>query len=71
VTVLFPKEKVFGTRVVTGGAVAYQVVAPPAGAIIRTLPAGCAAARVGAVVYQRCGGVYYERVSTGYRVVVL
>jgi len=58
------------TRVVTGGAVAYQVVAPPAGAIIATLPAGCAAARVGAVTYQRCGNSYYERVATGYRVVV-
>jgi hypothetical protein len=64
-------DNVFYTRVVTGGNVAYQVVAPPAGAIIRTLPGGCASTRVGAVVYQRCGGVYYERVSTGYRVVVL
>ena len=31
----------------------------------------CPAARVGAVVYQRCGGVYYERVTTGDRVVGL
>jgi hypothetical protein len=64
-------DNVFYTRVISGGSVAYQVVGPPAGAIIATLPAGCAAARVGAVTYQRCGGTYYQRVGTGYRVVVL
>ena len=46
-------------------------MAPPAGAIIATLPAGCAAQVVGAVTYQQCGGTYYQRVSTGYQVVVL
>src|SRR5262245_36501456 len=59
------------TRVVSGGAVAYQVVAPPAGIIIATLPAGCSTVRVGGVAYSQCGPTYYQRVSTGYRVVVL
>jgi hypothetical protein len=46
-------------------------VAPPAGAIITTLPAGCTVTVVGAVSYQQCGTTYYQRVSTGYQVVVL
>jgi hypothetical protein len=59
------------TRVMSGGSVVYQVVGPPAGAIIATLPAGCTTARVGGVVYQSCGGTYYQRVTTGYQVVVV
>jgi hypothetical protein len=43
----------------------------PAGAIIATLPAGCTTARVGGGVYQSCGGTYYQRVATGYQVVVV
>ena len=58
------------TRVVSGGAMSYQVVAAPAGAIIATLPAGCRSVRVGNVAYSQCGATYYQRVSTGYRVVV-
>ena len=34
-------DNAYYTRVMTGGDVAYQVVEPPAGAIITTLPAGC------------------------------
>jgi hypothetical protein len=49
----------------------YQVVPAPAGAVIATLPGGCVARIVGAVSYQYCGGVYYQRISTGYQVVVL
>jgi hypothetical protein len=59
------------TRVYSGGSVANQVCAPPAGAIIATLPAGCTTARVGGVSYQRCGSTYYQRVGSGYQVVVL
>jgi hypothetical protein len=58
-------------RVVSGGSVAYQVVPAPAGAIIATLPAGCTSVRVGGVGYTQCGPTYYQRVSTGHRVVVL
>jgi hypothetical protein len=65
------QNNTYYTRVYSGGSVAYQVCGPPAGAIIRTLPAGCGAARVGAVTYQRCGSTYYQRVGTGYQVVVL
>ena len=53
------------------GAVVYQAVAAPVGAIITTLPAGCSSVRVGAATYSQCGSTYYERVSSGYRVVVL
>ena len=59
------------TRVMSGGAVVYQVVSPPAGIIIPTLPVGCSSVRVGGVAYSQCGPTYYQRVSTGYRVVVL
>ena len=58
------------TRVMSGGSMVYQVVAPPAGIIISTLPAGCRSVRVGNVAYTQCGPTYYQRVSTGYRVVV-
>jgi hypothetical protein len=59
------------TRVVSGGSMAYQVVGPPAGIIIPTLPGGCKSVRVGNVAYNQCGPTYYQRVGTGYRVVVL
>ena len=49
----------------------YQVVAPPAGAIIATLPASCTSVNVGGAAYTQCGPTYYTRVSTGYQVVVL
>src|SRR5262245_10598438 len=58
------------TRVMSGGAVSYQVVTAPAGAIIATLPGGCSSVRVGGVAYSHCGPTYYQLVSTGYRVVV-
>lgn len=65
------QDGVFYTKVMSSGAVVYQVVAPPAGAIITTLPAGCTTARVGNATYTQCGPTYYTRVSTGYQVVVL
>jgi hypothetical protein len=55
----------------TSGTVAYQVIPPPAGAIIVTLPAGCTSVRVGNASYTQCGPTYYTRVATGYQVVVL
>jgi hypothetical protein len=64
-------DNVFYTRVMSSGTVTYQVVAPPAGAIITTLPANCKSVRVGNVAYTQCGPTYYTRVATGYQVVVL
>jgi hypothetical protein len=52
-------DNVFYARAYQGGTVVYQVVGPPTGAVIRTLPVGCTTARVGGVVYQRCGTTYY------------
>ena len=57
-------------RVVCGGDVSYRVVTAPAGAIITTLPGGCTTTVAGGVAVQQCGTTYYQRVSTGYRVVV-
>lgn len=64
-------DNVFYTRVITSGNVAYQVVAPPAGAIIATLPGGCSTVRVNNVAYSQCGPTYYQRVSNGYQVVII
>jgi len=57
--------------VMSSGTVVYQAVAPPAGAIITTLPAGCTSVQVGGAAYSQCGPTHYQRVSTGYQVVVL
>jgi hypothetical protein len=62
---------VYYTRVISNGATVYQVVQPPAGIVIATLPAGCSTVRVANVAYSQCGGTYYQRVSGGYSVVVL
>jgi hypothetical protein len=59
------------TRVISNGTMVYQVVSPPAGIVIATLPAGCTSVRVAGVAYSRCGPTYYQRVGGGYRVVVL
>jgi hypothetical protein len=59
------------TRVISNGSMVYQVVAPPAGIVIGTLPPGCRSVRIGNVAYSQCGRTYYQRVSGGYRVVVL
>ena len=64
-------DNVYYTRVISGGAVTYQVVGRPAGAIIATLPARCTSVRVGGVAYSQCGSTYYQRVGAGYQVVVL
>jgi hypothetical protein len=59
------------TKAMHEGQVVYQVVAPPAGAVITTLPAGCSLVKVGGATYSQCGTTYYQRVSSGYQVVVL
>lgn len=59
------------TRVMSNGAMVYQVVGPPVGAVIRTLPVGCTSVRVGSIAYSQCGPTYYQRVGSGYQVVVL
>ena len=64
-------DNAYYTRVMTGGEVAYQVVDPPAGAIITTLPAGCKTVNVSGAAYSQCGTTYYSRVASGYQVVVL
>lgn len=64
-------DNVFYTRVMNGSDVVYQVVAPPAGAIITTLPANCKSVQVSNAAYSQCGSTYYSRVSNGYQVVVL
>jgi hypothetical protein len=58
-------DNAYYTQVYSGGDVAYQVVAPPAGAIITTLPSGCAQSGP----YWTCGNVYYQRSGSGYAVI--
>jgi hypothetical protein len=70
-TTYYYADNTYYTRVMSSGSVAYQVVAPPAGAIITTLPANCKSVRVGNATYTQCGPTYYTRVATGYQVVVL
>src|SRR5688572_23179180 len=48
-------DNVYYTKVMSSGQVAYQVVEPPAGAPIATLPAGCTSAQVGKATYTQCG----------------
>src|SRR5262245_11474709 len=57
-------------QVMYGGQVSYRVVAAPAGAIITTLPGGCSTTVMNGVAVSQCGTTYYQRVSTGYKVVV-
>jgi hypothetical protein len=64
-------DNAYYTRVMAGGTMSYQVVAPPVGIVIPTLPGGCSTVRSGNVTYSQCGPTYYQRVGTGYQVVVL
>jgi len=48
--------------------VVYQVVDPPAGAVVPTLPAGCTSVNKGGTAYSQCGTTYYQKVSNGYQV---
>ena len=57
-------------QVLYGGEVSYRVVNAPAGAIITTLPGGCTTTVMNGVSVHQCGPTYYQRVSTGYQVVV-
>jgi len=57
--------------VYSGGEVAYQVVAPPVGAVVTVLPGGCVDHRVGNVIYKNCGGYYYQPQGSNWVVVHL
>jgi hypothetical protein len=63
-------NNVFYARAYSGGQVVYQVVAPPAGAVITVLPAGCTTYMRGGIAYRQCGTTYYQPVGGGFRVVV-
>ena len=69
-TTYYVQDDVYYSRVYNGGQVVYQVVAPPVGAIITMLPAGCGTVMVQGIVHHSCAGIYYLPVATGYQVVV-
>jgi Family of unknown function (DUF6515) len=69
-TSYYYSDNVYYARVYHEGQVVYQVVAPPAGAVIIGLPSGCIVRVVAGTSYHYCNGTYYRRVSSGYRVVV-
>ena len=56
------------TKAMHEGEVVYQVVEPPAGAVVPTLPAGCTSVNKGGTAYSQCGTTYYQKVSNGYQV---
>jgi Family of unknown function (DUF6515) len=60
----------FYTKSMHEGQVVYQVVEPPPGAVIPTLPAGCTEVKSGGATYSQCGTTHYQKVSSGYQVVV-
>jgi hypothetical protein len=65
-------DGMYFTRVMTGGAVAYQAIAPPVGIVVPRLPAvGCTSVRMGGIAYQRCGTTYYQPYGGGFRVAVI
>jgi len=70
-TTYYVHDNVYYTKVMSSGQVVYQVVEPPAGAIISMLPAGCTSAPVGNATYTQCGSTYSTRVANGYQVVAL
>jgi len=70
-TTYYYHDNVYYTKAMSSGTVVYQVVAPPAGAIITTLPAGCQSVHVNNAAYSQCGPTYYSKVASGYQVVVL
>ena len=71
-TSYYYNDGAYFTRVMTGGAVAYQAVAPPVGIVVPRLPAvGCTGVRVGGVAYHRCGATYYQPIGGGFRVTVI
>lgn len=55
----------FYTKAMHEGQVVYQVVEPPPGAIIPTLPAGCTSNGAAS----QCGTTHYKKVESGYQVV--
>jgi len=58
----------FYTKAMHEGQVVYQVVEPPIGAVVSTLPADCASVNKGGTAYSQCGTTYYQKVSSGYQV---
>ena len=64
-------EGSYYTEVYNGGEVAYQVVAPPVGAVVQVLPSGCVDHAVGGVIYKSCGGYYYQPQGSSWVVVRL
>lgn len=58
-------------EVFDGGAVVYQVVPAPLGAVITILPSGCMPQYFNGKSFTVCGDTYYKQVAGGYEVVLL
>lgn len=58
-------------QVYAEGAIVYQVVPPPIGAVVSEIPANCNQQYFNGRQYLRCGNTYYEQVAGGYQVVAL
>ncbi|HSP06262.1 MAG TPA: DUF6515 family protein [Acidobacteriota bacterium] len=62
---------VYFAEVFDGTAVVYQVVEAPLGAVVTSLPAGCAVQNYNGKSITVCGNTYYMQVAGGYQVVAL
>jgi Family of unknown function (DUF6515) len=64
-------NNVWYSEVFDGGAVEYQVVEAPMGAVVTVLPSGCVPQYFNGKSYSLCGNIYYVQVAGGYQVVAL
>jgi Family of unknown function (DUF6515) len=59
----------FFMQVFDAGAIIYQVIPPPLGAVVTTLPAGCLFQYMNGKPVSICGSTYYQQVAGGYEVI--
>lgn len=64
-TTYYVDNGTYYTKAMHEGQVVYQVVEPPSGAVIPTLPAGCTTTQSGDAT---CGSTQYKKVASGYQV---
>jgi len=62
-------NNVYFQEVFDGGAVVYEVVPAPYGAVITVLPSGCVPQYFNGKSFMLCGATYYKQVAGGYEVV--
>jgi len=59
----------FFMQVYDAGLIVYQIIPPPLGAVVTTLPAGCLFQYINGKPVSICGTTYYMQVAGGYEVI--